>query len=165
MTGRRRRARRQEAPRRWAAVLLTICVCVIGAIVLTPGPPAAGAQDGLYEFFRRAHAAGLPSFIGFGLVEWLSNVVMFLPLGFLGLLATRRRRLVLPLLVLLSGAIELIQYAFLPDRVASLKDVLANSTGALLGVLLAVAWSRHRARLRRRSDSIRREWQSASRVG
>ncbi len=136
--------------RRWAGVLLALCSAAVIAVVLSPGRPASGAQDRLEEFFTRAHAHGLPDFISFGLVEWLSNVVMFMPLGFLALLAIPWRRLVFPALVLVSIGIEMWQHYFLPSRVASVADVLANSVGALIGVLLAVAWSRHRTRRRAR---------------
>ncbi|GGL88771.1 VanZ family protein [Nakamurella endophytica] len=129
-----------------AAVLVTVAV-----IVWTPGPPAAAGQHDLASFFDRAHRHGLPLWIDFGLVEMLSNVVMFLPLGLLGALSLRRHQwFVLPVAVLASMTIEAVQFLALPNRTASWQDVAANSAGALLGLLLAAPTLGRRRRRERR---------------
>lgn len=123
-----------------AAALLAALLLLVGWIVLQPGPPAGHQQAGLVGWLREAHQHGLPGWITFGLIEWLSNVVMFAPLGFLGALALRGRRWRVPLVgLLLSGAIETTQTLLLPGRDGSALDVLANTVGALLGTGLAVA--------------------------
>lgn len=71
------------------------------------------------------------------------NVLAYIPMGFLWfpVAASRYGRiigavLVCALLTLMSGSIETIQN-FLPSRVPSHLDLLCNSAGALIGVLLA----------------------------
>lgn len=133
-----------------AGALLVMMLIVIGFIVLTPWAPAPSGQRSLRVYLDLLHAVGVVSrLISFGLIEWLSNVVMFLPVGFLLAIVVplRRRWWVVAAGALLSIGIELVQGAFLPERVASVNDVLANTTGAALGVLLVGLLTR---RFRRR---------------
>lgn len=65
------------------------------------------------------------------------NVLLFVPLGWLLVRATRRPAWMAVLLALLaSGGAELVQLVFL-DRQAGVVDVVANGAGALVGALLA----------------------------
>lgn len=76
----------------------------------------------------------------------IRNLILFVPFGFgvgayLGLSGRRRKAatgLVFALGAVLSAAIELLQLG-LPYRVAGLSDILANSTGALVGQLFYLA--------------------------
>lgn len=131
--------------RRAAGGLLALVVVAVGFIVLTPGPPAPDGQSSLRRSLDRLHQLGaLPDFVSFGAVEWSSNVLMFAPVGFLlaGVLPVRRRWWVVPAAATLSCGIELFQKLFLPERVASLLDVLANTLGAALGLLVLTGLSR-----------------------
>jgi len=119
--------------------------------VLWPGPPAAEAQHRLAQWLAAAHRRGLPHWLSFGLVEYVSNIVMFLPLGALGCVAFRRRWLLTWfVLALFSVAIEASQAWWLPQRDGSLRDVSSNSIGAALGIAVAYWCLRkaaaHRAR-------------------
>jgi VanZ family protein len=143
---------RLDAPvRHIATVLLVVISGVVLLIVLTPGPPDPHGQEYLHRYLDRAHTQGLPSWIDFGMVEGAANVLLFIPLGLLGALSMRRRNyLVVPAAAAVSGLLELAQLALPPDRVASVHDVLANTLGALVGLLLAVPALRQRRRRRRR---------------
>jgi VanZ family protein len=78
--------------------------------------------------------------------DWAANVLLFIPLGFLLMAAACADRpkgvscrvalAVVPGCTLLSAAIEFIQL-YLPDRVSSLNDIVAESLGGLIGT---VAW-------------------------
>ena len=72
-------------------------------------------------------------------IEIFANVLMFVPLGVLGVLAFARARwwLVPVGCLVLSILVELTQLAFISDRFASIVDVVANVTGALVGAALA----------------------------
>lgn len=145
------------AARRAAAALFAVFVLVVAIIVFWPGPPDPGGQSGLELFLRDQHRSGLPGWIDFNLVQNLANVVMFLPIGFLGALAAGRRHyLVVVLAGVGSGLIELTQLLLLPGRVASLEDVGANTAGALLGLLLAVPTLRRRRKRRQQFARGRR---------
>ena len=133
--------------RLWARVALVVFVIVIALIVFWPSPPAKDAQEGLGALLRRWHAQGLPGWISFSLVESMSNVLMFVPIGFFGTLSLARHRwLVLPVAALASMALEATQQVLLPDRFADARDVAANTGGALIGLLVAWAWDRRRSR-------------------
>lgn len=133
------------------AALLTV-LAIVTLITMWPFPPAPGGQSWLREYLQRAHAHGLPRWISFGKIEFGSNIVMFVPLGLFGALALARHRwLVVPVAALASAAIETIQLVALPARYATVRDVVANTTGALIGYLLALAtlaYLRRRARAR-----------------
>ncbi|MDQ1084440.1 glycopeptide antibiotics resistance protein [Microbacterium proteolyticum] len=78
------------------------------------------------------------AWITFDVVESASNAVMFLPFGLL-VIAWRGRwwHGILGAL-LVSAGIETWQLLFLPTRVADVRDVVANTLGAALGVGLAI---------------------------
>lgn len=123
-----------------SAIALATFLLIIAVITLWPGPPDPDGQSWLREFLRDGRAYGIPAWITFGRVEFLSNVIMFLPVGFFGALALRRHRwLVVPAAAVASAGIETIQAMALPLRDGSVRDVVSNTLGALLGYLLAAA--------------------------
>lgn len=79
-------------------------------------------------------------------VERGSNVALFLPLALLLCWALPRVRRTAVWLgcVLGSVAVELVQWAFLPERTASVVDVVTNGSGALAGVVLHWLLTRRR---------------------
>ncbi len=142
----------ERRTRQWALGLLILTVLVIAVIVLWPGPPDPSGQDALVRFFNRAHRHGLPRWIGYNLVQNLSNMLMFAPVGLLGSLAARHHNWwVVPAAALGSTAIEMAQLLFLPGRVATLSDILANTGGTLIGFLLSVPALRRRSGRQRRA--------------
>lgn len=142
-------ARLDLAARRTAGLLLVVIAVVVAVIVFWPGPPDPGGQSALEHFLRRQHRQGLPGWITFNVVQNLANVVMFAPVGLLGALALRRRNyLIVVVSAAASGLIELTQLVLLPHRVASLQDVAANTTGALVGLMLAIPALRRRRKRR-----------------
>jgi glycopeptide antibiotics resistance protein len=71
----------------------------------------------------------------------LGNVLLFVPLGFLGVLALRRRVAAVTAVACgLSVVIEVSQF-LLGHRWADIDDVLLNTTGAFLGALAATITS------------------------
>ena len=85
--------------------------------------------------------------------DFLANILLYMPLGWFGILSLPRRmsiglRLVLIILcgTILSVSIELAQY-FDADRMTAAGDVYANSLGAILGGLGATCLSRRRWRV------------------
>lgn len=87
-----------------------------------------------------AHRLGWQS-LDFTRLEIIANVMVFVPIGILAFLLVPRR--LWPLAIVLGPAlslsIEVLQRLVLPNRAATLTDVVANSGGALIGVALAIA--------------------------
>lgn len=121
--------------------ITALYLVVLAFVTLWPVHVDDNAAGGfLHNLINRGHGEGwLPAWFTYELVEWLSNVVMFVPGGFLlGLLLTPPWRWFVPLMGLATTvAIESVQH-FMPGRTSSALDVLANSWGALLGWFLAL---------------------------
>lgn len=124
-----------------AAALLAAAFIAIAAIVFSPSPPDLDGQRRLAAWLAAVHQTWMPRWVTFELVEFASNVVMFLPLGLLGAVVfARSRRAVFAACVVFSILVESVQWALLPARQADWRDVLANSLGAAIGVTLG-AWA------------------------
>jgi len=133
--------------------LLTLAtVLYLGAVgLLTLGPQPTGMVRAspvgwLLELFQR-HAA--TAWITYPTVEFAANAVMFLPIGVFFVLLFGRRLWWFAALMgsALSASIEFAQL-FIPGRVSDLRDLISNSFGALLGVLLALVLTAPAARRR-----------------
>ncbi len=108
----------------------------------TPGGVVAWLADLL-------GGAGLPGAVR--VVEVGLNVLLFVPLSLLGAVVLDRWRVVGWVLagLALTLAVEGVQWLLLSGRSATVSDVLANTAGALLGILAARAarltgWRRER---------------------
>jgi len=108
-------------------------------LTLTPARVEDSMPNLLDLVLRGVHRLGWES-LDFTRLEVLANVLVFVPIGILAFLLLPRRAWPLSLLAgpLLSGGIELAQRLALPHRAATFDDVLANSTGATIGVVFAV---------------------------
>ncbi|WP_049830454.1 VanZ family protein [Arthrobacter sp. RIT-PI-e] len=126
--------------RRITLGLTALHLAMVGLIVLSPAPVDAAGGSALRRALATLQRAGFPRWVDYDFVEFSANIVMFVPFGvFFVLLAPRGWRWLAPAVgFFLSTLIELTQLVFLPQRVASLYDVLANTTGALIGT--GIAW-------------------------
>jgi 8-oxo-dGTP diphosphatase len=96
-----------------------------------------------WQFVRAPLGAVLAWPRAFDSGDVILNILVYLPLGtcaYWAFAALRRMRFVLPILLglVLSFSVELVQ-AFEPARSSELSDVLANTGGAAIGMLLAAA--------------------------
>jgi glycopeptide antibiotics resistance protein len=136
------------------SVVTFLYLGVVGFITLGPQPLDDGTDSLVWRllgFFGRFSAL---DWITYATLEFWANVAMFVPVGlfFLLLLGRGRWWLAIVLGVLLTCAIEFTQM-FLPTRVSDPRDILSNSVGAFVGVMVAliVTWPAavRRARERR----------------
>jgi len=99
------------------------------------GSDIASALDRLLAWFAGREAT---AWITFERVEFAANVAMFVPLGIFAVLWFGVRGWwTAPVLGLaVSAAIEFAQASFLDTRVADPRDLLSNTLGAVVGMLL-----------------------------
>jgi glycopeptide antibiotics resistance protein len=97
----------------------------------------------LLQFTARTPAL---DWIQYNELEAIGNLLLYIPLGiFLVVFAPRTKTLLLALVpVLVSLLAEGVQRLFLPDRYATINDVVYNSLGGLLGILIAKSIARLR---------------------
>lgn len=121
-------------PRRrsWVVVGLTVYLLAVVLVLVLP----VGYSD-IVQTIADAlrNAAGAASF-GSGWIEFVANILMFAPLGFLLTLLFRHPWYGVLLALTLSAGAELVQLV-IPSRQASLRDILANVLGAAIGAALA----------------------------
>jgi glycopeptide antibiotics resistance protein len=124
---------------RVVSVLIVLYLLFVLAVTLWPTTVDKPIDPYLLRFLEELHQRGVPAFIDYNFVEFTANVLFFIPVGFLGglLLPYRFMWLAVPLGVALSCGIELAQKLFLPGRVASLGDVMANGSGVVIGCVVA----------------------------
>ena len=119
-------------------VILVLALGLVFAATTTTYLPyydSGGVHGYLTEFADRAYLVR-----GFGSTpEKLANIALFVPLGLLGTLMWRRPVLVFAACVTLTFLIEAWQ-GFI-GRGGDAVDVVHNSAGGLIGVLLVRAWT------------------------
>ena len=113
---------------------------VPAALTLSADSPSTALRD-FFELSSRLvdRLTGGRVDLSLSEAEALANVVLFVPIGLLMRPSLPRAPLSGLLLVAALGslAIEVMQYALLPDRIPSLIDVLLNTAGAAVGLVLA----------------------------
>ena len=138
------------------ALLTLLYGAFVGVVTLTPG---AGTPD-YYGFATRvlARLQGYPeldpitSRLSVERIEFLANIGLFVPLGMflLLLVGTRLWLVALAAGIVLTSMIEAVQRE-IPGRVSDPRDVVANSIGMFLGIVLAIVLTLP-ATLRRRRE-------------
>lgn len=134
-------------------VLTPLTVAYLLALAWLTLTPSSN-NDEAFSLLRRLttllHDHGM-RWLTFGSAEFLANIILFVPMGVFLVLLLGRRRWWLGVIggVLASCWIELAQGVWLTTRVADPRDLVSNSIGTALGVLVAlvITWPaarRHR---------------------
>lgn len=143
--------------RRLGVVGLLLAVPVAALLTLWPTHWLLRLKPRVLRGIEWFHARDMLEWVYWTRLEVLANVAMFVVLALLLVFALGARRWWIALGVCFAATIgiELVQHLFLPGRVASAKDVVANGAGAVIGVVAAalieaaVRGSRRRSRARR----------------
>jgi VanZ family protein len=131
--------------RRILAFALAIYLAFVGWVTLNPAPPDPARNELLLRLLEV-----LP--ISYDALEFIANVGMFIPIGALVAALSRHWWIALVVGIALTCGIEFVQL-FLPARFPDVRDILANSLGALLGAVVVAAmqsWRRTGALLNER---------------
>jgi hypothetical protein len=117
-------------------VLLVLYLGFAAAVILSP-QRVDGDSLGVFRVLYYGYGHGLPRWITYDLVQFVANVVLTAPIGFfLAMALPRRLWWAAALICIVLFAAGEIAQLFLPSRVPSLLDWLANSLGGFVGALL-----------------------------
>lgn len=127
-------------PKLWQAVLTAMFI-PLALIAFWPTPVDEPVQRQLASMLKFLHRHGIPVWFNYQSMEASANVGLFIPLGFISLLAFPDKAWwrIGAFGLLISGFMELGQLLFLHNRFASPSDLVTNTCGAILGALLAAA--------------------------
>ena len=129
------------------STLTVLYLAVVGWVTLGPQPFDEHTGGWIYHILDIFQAHDLTSWITYDRLEFMSNVGMFLPIGLFFLLLFGRRRWWLAILFgfALTVGIETAQL-YIPGRVSDIRDVISNTTGAIIGVLIGLILTAPKAR-------------------
>ena len=124
--------------RRWAPWLMLVYLVALALIAFWPVPVDRDAHEWLLALIDWVQVHGAPGWVRYDLVEFVANIALFVPVGLFVMVVTGGGRY---WLVVLAGfaascTIELGQLIFLPNRFATVSDVIANTVGAAVGAAL-----------------------------
>jgi len=130
---------------------------LVGWITLGPQPLDDRANGLLWRVLEVFGRYSETDWITYSRVEFGANVAMFVPIGLFFLLLFGRRFWWLSILfgVALTVGIEAAQM-FIPGRVSDPRDLVANSSGAFLGVIGGLILTAGKARRIRRAAAERK---------
>jgi VanZ family protein len=123
-----------------ARVLLPVYLVALGSVVFSPSDQATEIPGPIAWVFDLADALQANFEPGYIALEFVANIGLFVPFGILVRLAFARPPwwLVLLLGFATTLTIELVQ-STLPTRFSTLSDVIANTLGTAVGLLLVLA--------------------------
>lgn len=129
--------------KRHPLLIIALSAWLLGVVAVVFLPVGWELNRFVVQLYYFGRTLGVPRFIGLDWYDVGLNMLLFaVPTALAALVWPRARRWVWILAVLAaSSAIELVQYAALP-RDASVWDVIANTAGAGLAVLLVILGER-----------------------
>lgn len=124
------------------ALALSVFVLYTGfvlVVTLSPSQLDVSVQRFVLRFVEVLHRYGVPSWFGYGEVEFLANIAMFIPFGFILtlLFPVKVSWLSIAASLLFSTGIELFQREFLDERIYDTRDIVANTLGSVGGFITA----------------------------
>ena len=131
---------RRTALHRATVVLTFAYLIVLVLLAFWPTAIDRDARDLIDSLVGWLGRHGAPAWVEYRAIEFGANIALFVPVGFFITILAGAERWWLGLFVgfAASCTIEFGQMALLPDRYATVNDVVANTAGAAAGALLAV---------------------------
>lgn len=142
-----------------AVVLAIVYFATLVAILFWPSPVDRPIDGALNHVIMWLHSHGLPQwFIGYRQIEFAANIALFIPFGIMLTLRLHRPWWWLSVIIAaaVSGAVELAQGIFLPQRFPAWSDIVANTFGAFIGAILVLfIWALRRRQILHNARVIR----------
>ncbi|THG32341.1 VanZ family protein [Naasia lichenicola] len=141
------------------SIVTVLYLGFVGWLTLSPSLPFGDGTDGVvWRVLRALDEFPGARWLDYSDVEFAANIAMFAPIGMFFVLLFGRARwwLAMLLSVALSCAIELAQLLFFTTRVADVRDIVSNSTGAIVGAVVVLILTAGKARQLRREATARR---------
>lgn len=129
------------------SVITLAYLAVVAWVTLGPQPDFGAKNSAVMRVLDVLWEHPATQWVTYDGVEFTANIAMFLPIGLFFLLLFGRRRwwLAIGIPFLMTLSIETAQI-WIPGRVSDIRDVISNTTGAIIGVLLGLAITAPRAR-------------------
>ncbi|MFT4134880.1 MAG: VanZ family protein [Microbacterium sp.] len=129
---------RRAASRAVLAVLSAAYLWAVGWLTLRARPYGADVSEVLERLLAWFSRHRVTEWITLERMEFAANIAMFVPLGVFAVLwfGVRGWWSAPVLGLVLSGAIELAQALLLDTRVPDVRDLVANTIGSVVGMLL-----------------------------
>ncbi|MEW1982992.1 VanZ family protein [Pseudarthrobacter oxydans] len=129
-----------ENSRLWR-VVLTAMLIPLAFVAFWPSPVDQPFQGQLAALLKFLHRHGIPTWLNYTFVEASANVALFVPVGLVSSLAFPSWPWwkIGAFGFLISCCMELGQLLFLHNRFPSPLDLVTNTSGAVIGALLAAA--------------------------
>jgi glycopeptide antibiotics resistance protein len=120
------------------AYLGVVCWLTLNPTINTP------EASWLWQLYVALEGWGPTSWVSFDEVEFVVNVLIFIPVGVLFVLLLGRSLWWAAIVFGIIGSfwIELAQYLWLTERTADTRDVVSNGIGMLIGVFVAMMVTR-----------------------
>ncbi|RLQ81324.1 VanZ family protein [Mycetocola zhadangensis] len=137
-------------------LLTTVYLAFVGWVTLGPQPLDESNSGFIFKMLRVLDRYEATAWINYNTLEFSANVAMFFPIG-LFLVLLFGRRLWWLAMALGCGITVVIETAqlFIPGRVSDPRDLVANSAGAILGVLIGLLLTARKARQLREAKAAR----------
>jgi glycopeptide antibiotics resistance protein len=148
-TGEHVRVRKSVLGPRVAGFLVVVYAALLVFIVMWPS--SVIASESVWRAWWALQGLGAPEWVTQRKIEFGMNILLFMPLSFLGSVFRPRWGWTMWLLtgLFVTTSIEMFQLLVLPGRTAAWEDILANTLGAVAGYAL-VTMTRGVARAGRR---------------
>ena len=129
--------------RRVVTLALVGVVCLTGVLLVgyLPSRVDGGVEPVVRRVLAWLQGLGAPEWVNYDFADFVANIGFFVPIGLVAalLLPWRAWWGAIPIGAALSGLLELGQFLFLPERFASMTDVVANTVGAVIGAMIGAA--------------------------
>jgi len=122
-----------------AVSVLVAYTMFILVVTLSPTQLDVSVQTLVVRFVDVLHRYGVPTWFDYAEVEFLGNVAMFIPFGFMVTLLFPVKASWLAVIVsfAFSTGIEFFQREFLDERIFDVRDIVANTLGGMFGFMVA----------------------------